>query len=403
MPDELTLDDVRAARERIAGVAIVTPMLPSPSVSHLAGRDVWLKAENLQRTGSFKLRGATNALALFGEEERRRGVVAASAGNHAQGVALAARELEIPATVFMPTTAAIPKIAATRGYEAEVILAGSDLGESVDAALSFSAETGARFLHPYDDPAVVAGQGTVGLEIIEQLGEPATVVIPVGGGGLIGGTAMAVRSLVPGARIVGVHAQAVPTYIASREAGRPMTVDVAATVADGIAVGRPSDLAFELIETHVDDLVTVSDAAATRSVALLLERSKLLVEPSGAVAVAAVADGLIDARGPIVCVLSGGNIDLLLLDSLVRHGLESEGRFASLDVTIPDRPGELAAVLAIVGDLGANVLDADHHREGRGLEYGMVEIRLSIETRSHDHRERILQVLRDRGIEVGER
>ena len=401
MPDTPpTLDDIYAARDRIRDVAVVTPLLPSASISHVAGRDVWLKAENLQRTGSFKVRGAANALALLSAEERSAGVVAASAGNHAQGVALAARAFGLRATVFMPASAAIPKIAATRGYDAEVILEGADLGEAVDAALAHAAKTGARFIHPYDDPAIIAGQGTLGLEIVDQMPDVDTVVFPIGGGGLIAGASLAIKSALPSARIVGVHVDAVPTYVASRAAGHPVSVEVGPTVADGIAVGRPSRAAFDLIESHVDDIVTVSDAATTRAVALLLERTKFLVEPSGAVTVAAVAAGLVGGEEPLVVVLSGGNIDLLLVGSLVRHGLETQGRYASFSIVLPDEPGQLAAVLATVADLGANLLSTDHHREGRGLPYGMVEVRLSIETKSKNHRDAVVGALRDQGIEV---
>ena len=396
----LTTEDIAAARLRVAEVAIVSPVLPSPSFSHGADREVWLKAENLQRTGSFKVRGATNALALLSAEERSAGVVAASAGNHAQGVALAARELGIRATVFMPETAAIPKIAATRGYDAAVRLGGSNLAEAVDAALAHAGETGARFIHPYDDPSVIAGQATVGMEIMEQLPTARTVVIPIGGGGLIAGSALAIKSVAPNVRVVGVQIEAAAAYVASRAAGKPVVVDVAPTVADGIAVGRPSDLAFELIEEHVDDIVTVSDDAATRAVSLLLERAKFLVEPSGAVGVAALLAGLVGGKDPVVSVLSGGNIDLLLVGSLVRHGLEVQGRFASFRVQIPDQPGRLAAVLRTVGEAGANVLSADHHREGTGLPLGMVEVRLSVSTRSAEHREALFAALRDEAYEV---
>jgi threonine dehydratase len=247
----------------------------------------------------------------------------------------------------------------------------------------------------------VAGQGTLGLELADQVPEPGTVVIPVGGGGLLAGAALALKAAAPGVRVVGVHAAAVPTYLESRRAGEPVTVDVAATVADGIAVGRPSTANFSLIESYVDDLVTVPDDAATAAVTLLLERAKLLVEPSGAVGLAALLAGLIGGDGPVTVVLSGGNIDLLLVGSLVRNGLEGQGRYASFTVVVPDRPGRLASVLATIGDLGANVLTADHYREGRGLPFGMVEIRLSVETRSAEHREALLRALRDRDVEVG--
>lgn len=396
----LTITDIAAARRRIRDVAVVTPALPSVSFSHMADRDVWLKAENLQKTGSFKVRGAANALSMLDVATRAAGVVAASAGNHAQGVAFAARHLDIEATVFMPEAAAIPKIAATRGYGARVVLHGSDLGESVDAALEHAERTGAHFVHPYDDPAIMAGQGTLGAEVMEQTPDIGTVVVPIGGGGLISGSALAIKSAAPHVRVVGVHIEAAPTYAVSRAAGRPVSVEVLPTVADGIAVGRPSEIAFALIESFVDEIVTVSDDEATRAVALLLERAKFLVEPAGAVAVAAILAGLVDDDGPVVGVLSGGNIDLLLLGSLVRHGLESQGRFASFTVLVPDKPGQLAGVLKTVGDMGANVIAADHHREGRGLPFGMVEVRLSVETKSDEHRSAVFATLRAQGIEV---
>ena len=298
----------------------------------------------------------------------------------------------------MPETAAIPKIAATRGYDAAVRLGGSNLAEAVDAALAHAGETGARFIHPYDDPSVIAGQATVGMEIMEQLPTARTVVIPIGGGGLIAGSALAIKSVAPNVRVVGVQIEAAAAYVASRAAGKPVVVDVAPTVADGIAVGRPSDLAFELIEEHVDDIVTVSDDAATRAVSLLLERAKFLVEPSGAVGIAALLAGLVGGKDPVVSVLSGGNIDLLLVGSLVRHGLEVQGRFASFRVQIPDQPGRLAAVLRTVGEAGANVLSADHHREGTGLPLGMVEVRLSVSTRSAEHRGGLVRRPTRRGL-----
>ena len=396
----LALDDIVDAAERIAGIAIVTPLLPSMWFSNLAGREIWLKAENLQRTGSFKIRGAANALALLSPAERERGVVAASAGNHAQGVALAAREFDTRATVFMPVGAAIPKVTATRGYDADVRLEGADLAQAVDAARAHAAHTGAMLVHPYDDPAIIAGQGTLGLELAEQMPADGTVVVPVGGGGLAAGTALALKAKRPSIRVVGVEVEAAAAYAASREAGRPVSVEVQPTVADGIAVGSPSDLAFELIEEHVDDIVTVGDDAATGAVTMLLERAKFLVEPAGAVALAAVISEKVRADGPIAAILSGGNIDLLLLGSLVRHGLEIEGRFASLRMRIRDEPGQLAAVLTTVGETGGNVLYANHHREGSGLPFGFVEVRLSVATRSDAHRKALYEALRESGIEV---
>jgi threonine dehydratase len=395
------LSDIEAARERIARVALVTPVMPSTSFSGLLGREVWLKAENLQRTGSFKIRGALNALALLAPERRAAGVVAASAGNHAQGVALAARELGLEATVFMPATAAIPKVEATRAYGADIRLGGEDLGAAVDAATAFAAETGAWFVHPYDDPAIVAGQGTLGLELADQVPDAGTVVIPVGGGGLIAGSSLALRSRLPGLRIVGVQSAAVPTYVASRRAGEPITVPVAPTVSDGIAVGRACRMAFDLIEAHVDDLVTVDDGEATEAVALLLERAKLLVEPSGAVALAATLRGAVGTGdGPVVVVLSGGNVDLLVVGELVRAGLEERGRFMAFTVRVRDVPGQLARVLEVVGANGGNIVDVEHHREGSGLPYGQVEIHVAVATRSPDHQRQIVEALQAGDLEV---
>jgi threonine dehydratase len=395
------MSDIEAARERIARVALVTPVMPSTSFSGLVGRELWLKAENLQRTGSFKIRGALNALALLAPERRAAGVVAASAGNHAQGVALAARELGLEATVFMPATAAIPKVEATRAYGADIRLGGEDLGAAVDAATAFAAETGAWFVHPYDDPAIVAGQGTLGLELADQVPDAGTVVIPVGGGGLIAGSSLALRSRLPGLRIVGVQSAAVPTYVASRAAGEPVTVPVAPTVSDGIAVGRACRMAFDLIEAHVDDLVTVDDGEATDAVALLLERAKLLVEPSGAVALAATLRGAVGTGdGPVIVVLSGGNVDLLVVGDLVRAGLEERGRFMAFTVRVRDVPGQLARVLEVVGANGGNIVDVEHHREGSGLPYGQVEIHVAVATRSPDHQRQIVEALQAGGLEV---
>jgi threonine dehydratase len=395
------LADIESARERIAGVALITPVIHSQSFTRLLGREVWLKAENLQRTGSFKIRGALNALSLLPPERRAAGVVAASAGNHAQGVALAARELGLHSTVFMPATAAIPKVEATRAYGADIRLGGDDLGAAVDAATAFADQTGAWFVHPYDDPAIVAGQGTLGLELADQVPDADAVVIPVGGGGLIAGSSLALRSRLPGLRIVGVQSAAAPTYVASRRAGEPVSGPVGATVADGIAVGRACRMAYDLIEAHVDDLVTIDDGEATEAVALLLERAKLLVEPSGAVTLAATLRGAVGpGDGPVVVVLSGGNVDLLVVGDLVRAGLEERGRFMAFTVRVRDVPGQLARVLEVVGANGGNIVDVEHHREGSGLPYGQVEIHVAVATRSSDHQRQIVEALQAGGLDV---
>ncbi len=354
-----------------------------------------MKAENLQRTGSFKIRGGMNAVALLDQVKRGRGVVAASAGNHAQGIALAAAHNHATATVFMPENAAIPKVAATREYGAVVVLAGATLAEATDHAMAFASESGGTFVHPFDDPAIVAGQGTLGLEVLEQVPNVETVIVPVGGGGLISGAAVAIKEQRPDVRIVGVQSSAVPTYVVARRTGSPSEIAPRATVADGIAVTRPSELCFGIIEALVDDLVVVDDHHTTEAVALLLERAKYLVEPSGAVGVAALLHGMVDASGATVVVLSGGNVDLLFLDEVVRHGLESSGRFTALDVLVPDEPGHLAAVLTTIGDNGGNVLSVDHHRQGHGLAFGTVEIQVALETKGFEHIEAIVAALAD--------
>ncbi|HSM02686.1 MAG TPA: threonine ammonia-lyase [Acidimicrobiia bacterium] len=401
MPDLVTLSEIHAAAERGKSVVMPTPLIPTHTFSVMSGRAVWLKAENLQRAGSFKIRGAMNALSLLDDDQRAAGVVAASAGNHAQGVALAATTLGIKSTVYMPENAALPKIDATRQYGADVKLHGENIGDALDAALVFAEETGARLIHPFDDRNIIAGQGTLGLELIDAMPEPGTVVVPVGGGGLISGIATAVKALSPSTRIVGVEAEATVPYIASRAAGKPTAVAPRFTVADGIAVARPSELCFHHIEAHVDDLVSVSDGQMMLAVTLLLERAKLMVEAAGAAALAALMAGLVpDRPGPTVLVLSGGNVDLLLVDQVIRHGLESAGRYGTFAVHVPDVPGQLARVTRSIADAGANVVSVDHQREGIGLPFGYTAIRFSVETRSEAQFESICRTLAGMGIEV---
>lgn len=390
----ITIDDIRAAANRIGDAATRTPLLPSPSFSRLTGHTVYLKTENLQRTGSFKIRGATNVIAQL--DNPSAGVVAGSAGNHAQGVALAAQNAGVPATIFMPATAPIPKIEATRSYGAEVRLVGDNIQAAVDGAKAFAAETGARFIHPYDDPDIIAGQGTVGIELLDQLPDPGTVVIPVGGGGLITGVGIAIEALHPSTRLVGVEVESVAPYLASLEAGRPMSVPFQATVADGIAVPQPSTLVFEHLVDVVDEIVTVDDRAAAQAVMLLLERAKLVVEGAGAVGAAALLEGVLgDVPDPVVIVLSGGNIDPLLVGKVLRYGLEAAGRYAWYRVLIPDTPGRLAAVLATIAAHGGNVLTVNHRREGAGLPFGSTELGIAVETAGPEQAEAIRRALGD--------
>lgn len=396
------LADVEAARELLRGVSVETPMEESRWLSALLGGPASLKCENLQRTGSFKARGAYVRISRLTPEEQARGVVAASAGNHAQGVALAAGQLGIRATVFMPEGAPIPKERATRGYGAEVVFEGRYLEDALVAARRFSEETGAVLIHPFDHPDVVAGQGTVGLEILEQIPDAATVVVPTGGGGLLAGVAIAVKALRPDVTVVGVQAKGAAAYPGSLERGAPVPLTQMKTIADGIAVGLPGALTFAAVRDHVDEVVTVSEESMSRALLALVERAKLVVEPAGAAAVAAVLDQPTRWRTPLVAVLSGGNIDPLLLGKVIRHGLAAAGRFLSLRVEIPDSPGGLATLLAEVGELGANVLEVAHERLSPSLHLDEVEVQLHLETRGEPHADRLLTRLRERGYRVHE-
>jgi threonine dehydratase len=399
----LELSDIQAAAERARDVVLPTPLIRSNTLTRICGREMWVKLENLQRAGSFKIRGAMNALSLLGPKERSKGVTAGSAGNHAQGVALAASTLGISSTVFMPITAPLPKVEATSRYGAEIQLVGANLGEAVDAAKAHASETGATFIHPYDDPTIVAGQGTMGLEIADQIPVNAHVVIPIGGGGLAAGTATALKALRPEMSITGVEAAATPTYSTSRSLGRPTDVEPGYTMADGIAVSRVSSFVFDHVETHIDHLVTVDDTQMAEALVLLLERSKLVVEASGAAALAAVRAGLIpDDPHPVLIVLSGGNVDLMLLNRLLRHGLEAAGRFGTFRVMVPDVPGQLARVADAVAAVGANVVSVDHLREGIGLPFAHTEIRFSVETRTRQQLQDIADALSDLHLEVRE-
>jgi threonine dehydratase len=326
--------------------------------------------------------------------------VAASAGNHAQGVALAASLLGCASTVFMPEAAPLPKVAATQGYGAEVRFAGSTVDEALGAARAFAADTGAVLIHPFDHADVIAGQGTVGLEVLEQCPQVRTVVVCTGGGGLVAGIAAAVKALRPDVRVVAVQAAGAAAFPESLLAGRPVPLAVMSTMADGIAIGRPGDVTFPLVRDLVDDVVTVDEEALSRALLHCLERAKLVVEPAGAAAVAAVMQDPGAFEPPVVAVVSGGNIDPLLLTKVVRHGLVAAGRFLSLRVAILDRPGNLAGLLAVLATTGGNVLDVEHSRTGRGLHVGEVEVSVQLETRGHPHGEQVLAALADAGYRV---
>ena len=364
------------------------------------GGSVYLKCENLQRTGSFKIRGAYTRIHGLSESERARGVVAASAGNHAQGVALAASLLGMKATVFMPARVPLPKLAATRGYGADVTLHGDVFDETLAEAVLFAERTGAVFIHPFDHEDVIAGQGTVGLELLEQVPEAATVLVPTGGGGLVSGIAVVVRALRPDVRVVAVQAAGAAAFPSSLVAGKPVPLPGHHTMADGIAVGRPGELTLAHVAALVGDVVTVSEESLSRAVLLCLERCKLVVEPAGAVAVAALVEHPGSFQPPIVGVLSGGNVDPLLLLQIIQHGMTAGGRYLALRLRVPDRPGSLAAVLSRVSELGANVLGIEHRRISGALALGEVEVALNLETRGPDHCADITAELRRAGFTV---
>jgi threonine dehydratase len=396
----ITLDQVRAAADRLAPVMAVTPVERSRAIADRIGQPVWLKAENLQRTGSFKLRGAYNRIAQLTDDERRHGVVCASAGNHAQGVALAAAMQDVAATVFMPFEAPLPKVDATIAYGAEVRLIGGTFDDSLAEATAFAAAEGRVFVHPFDHPDIIAGQGTVGLEIAAQVPDAATVVVCVGGGGLISGVAVALRALRPDVRIVGVQAAGSASLPASLEAGEPVALPTSDTIADGIAVKRPGELTLAHVDALVDEVVAVDDTELSRAVVLLLERAKMVVEPAGAAAVAALLSGRVEVDGPVVATLSGGNIDPLVLQHLVTGGLAAEGRYVTLRTRVPDSPGELARLLRTVADTRANVVGVQHHRLGSRLALGQVEVVVELETRGTEHVARIRQTLADAGYPI---
>jgi threonine dehydratase len=395
--DPVQLSDVEAAQDLLRDVVRRTPMQPSRPLSQLVGGPVWLKCENQQRAGSFKLRGAYVRISRLSPAERRNGVVAASAGNHAQGVALAASLLGTDAVVYMPEGAPIPKIAATRSYGADVRFAGITVDEALVAASEHAERTGAVLIHPFDHPDVVAGQGTVGLEILEQCPDVRTIVVGTGGGGLLAGICVAVKALRPEVRIVGVQAAGAASFPPSLAAGRPVRLESMATMADGIAVGSPGRLTYELVRQHAADVVAVDEDALARALLLCLERAKLVVEPAGAASVAAVMEAPQDFEPPVVAVLSGGNIDPLLLMRVLRHGMIAAGRYLSFHLRVPDRPGELARLLGELAASGANVLDVEHLRTGGALHLDEVEVALQLEMRGAEHRERVLERLRAAG------
>ena len=397
----VTLDDVLAAREQLGDLIRPTPMEFSRVLSDRLGTDVYLKCENLQRAGSFKIRGAYTRISRLTEEEKARGVVAASAGNHAQGVALAATTLGIKSKVYMPVGAAMPKLVATRAYGAEVERVGATLDESLVSARAYAEETGAVLIHPFDHPDIVAGQGTCGLEILEQVPGVGTVVVSLGGGGLLAGIATAIKSQRRDVAVVGVQAEEAAAYPMSLAAGRPIAADRMATMADGIAVGLPGAVPFDIVRSLVDRVDTVSEAALSRAMLQLLEHNKLVVEPAGAAGVALLNEMPDRAwTGPIVVVLSGGNIDPLLMLRIIRHGMVAAGRYLQFRVVMPDRPGSLARLIADCAAADANVVEVEHLRHDVNLLIDEVDIFVQLETKGQQHCQDVLTSLRAKGYRL---
>ena len=396
-----SLADIEAAAARLSGVALRTPMETSAYLSQLVGHPVYVKAEALQRTGSYKIRGAYNRLALLSPEQRTRGVVAASAGNHAQGVAFAARALGIRATIFMPVGVALPKLQATRDYGAEVTLHGTVVEETLRAAAEFAESTGATIIPPFDHPDIVAGQGTVALEILEQRPDVEHVVVPVGGGGLVAGIASAFAQLAPRigrrVRVHGVQPQNASWYVPSMRQGGPVTVPTLPTIADGTWVARPGELNFPIIRDAVEEIIHVADDDTARALVVLLERAKLVVEPSGAMGVAALLTGDLRPDGPTVVVLSGGNIDPMVMERVISRGLAAAARYLKVTIPLPDRPGQLAIISQLIAEAGANVVEVLFSRHASGLDISEVEIDISMETRGAEHAETVLDGLRAAG------
>jgi threonine dehydratase len=396
------LADFESALVNVRQVAIETPTLHSNFLSDLIGQEVFLKCENLQRTGAYKVRGAFNRMSKLTAAERKQGVIAASAGNHSQGVALAARKLGIKATVHMPIGASLPKVEATRNYGAKVVQSGATFADCLRASQEEAKESGAIFIPPFDHMDVVVGQGTVGLEIMQQHPDTSTIVVAIGGGGLAAGVAVSAKLAAAAVgrkiRVIGVQSEHSAAYPVSLRAGKVTEIKTTPTIADGIAVSKPGRIPFELIKKYIDKVVTVSENDIAKAILVLLERSKQVVEPAGAVAVAALMSGKAKAKGKTVAILSGGNMDPLLLQRVIRHGLSTADRYTNFSVMLPDRPGQLALTAEVIAGAHANVIEVLHTRHGNGLQISEVELNLSIETSGHKHRMEVVDALEKAGL-----
>ena len=398
--DAVTLKDVQEAAKRLASVVHKTPLESNHTFSTIAGHEVLLKLENMQRTGSFKVRGASNCIQTLSPEKKACGVITASAGNHAQGVALGASKAGIKSTIVMPEGAPLAKIEATRGYGAEVVLAGSVYDEAFAEAVRIQKETGATFVHAYDNPAVIAGQGTIGLEILEQCPDIKAIVVPVGGGGLLAGVAAAVKATAPHVKVYGVQATGAPAMYLSKHAGKWVETPEAHTIADGIAVKQPGKITFQLIQKYVDDIVVVKDDDIAATILLLMERAKMIAEGAGAISLAGILHGSLPNVGKTAAVISGGNIDVNMISRVIENGLVKSGRRIKLVTHLTDRPGELLKFISFIKENRANIIFIHHEHAGRNLPIGQTQGEMDLETRDHAHGEIIIAALRRAGYRV---
>jgi threonine dehydratase len=403
MPHKLPdLNDFYQTLENVQGIAYKTPLLESHWLSEQTGQSVWFKCENLQRTGAYKIRGAYNMLSQLSPEDKKRGVVAASAGNHAQGVALAAQQLGIKATIYMPVGASLPKYQATLGYGANVVLSGAIFDETLAAAKEFTQATGAVFIPPFDHLDIIRGQGTVALEIMDELPEVDNILVCLGGGGLTAGVSLAAKlkakSVGRKVKVYAVQSELAAAYPPSLKAGKPVEVKVHPTIADGIAVAKPGKIPFDIIREYVDKVITVTEDDMAKAMLAVMERSKMVVEAGGVVGVAALMSGKLKLKGTTAVILSGGNIDPLLLQRVIRHGLAASDRYTNISVMLPDRPGQLVRTAEVVAAARANVVEVLHTRHGNGLEISEVELNLSVETRGKEHREELVRSLKAAGL-----
>lgn len=396
----LTMEMLEDARTALQGIARRTPLDPARGL----GKNVYIKAENLQLTGAFKLRGAYNKIRALSPEEAARGVIACSAGNHAQGIAWSATKLGIKSIICMPAGAPISKVEATRGYGAEVVLVPGVYDDAAREAERLTAEHGYTFAHPFNDPLVIAGQGTIGLEILEQLPDVEQIVVPIGGGGLISGIAFAVKHLKPDCRVIGVQAAGAASMYISRHSGKPTELRGVSTIADGIAVKKPGDLTFELCQRYVDEIVTVSEDEIASAILALMEGQKTVAEGAGATPVAACMFGKVDTSSKkTVCVVSGGNVDVTTLSRIITKGLTKSGRIAEISTKVVDKPGSLIQVLQVVSDCGANILSVNHEREDKDSDVGACIVSMVLETRNQEHVDQIKAAMASKGYSLLEK